>query len=224
MAERELELSNLLRAARLRTLEYARQQRRLAPKIESEKAWVKYFRLKARATRKPEDTAKLREHQERLALYESRREIYRLAGRYSRTRKPEDLVRLRQRQTEYYAVKATAIEKERPREAARIRRRFLPPPEAYKEWQEQLRALQETLDALEAQHKRYKDLIATGRWLMLSPTQRLIIRKTLQSMFAERYTQRQEIEARAKPELSLSEYTRRYFELKRQWERKQGRG
>jgi GTP1/Obg family GTP-binding protein len=148
------------------------------------------------------------------------------------------------KQTEYYAAKAKemeteakeieveakAIETAKPeeavakrreaqrkrREAKRVTERLLPPPEAYEQWQENLEELEKTMDKLEAQHKRYREMIETGMYVSFSR------RKELQHLFAERYDKRQEIIEQAKPELSLSEYTQQYLRLKEEYEKRHG--
>jgi len=205
----EIPLRELLREARIAALRFARRRRSIKAAMDMEEAWVRYYERKYALTKHPKDYEMLRLHREKLEMYQARMEIFRLAGRYARTRDPEDLLRLRLAQARYYREKVEALEIEKPEEAERVKRRYLPPPELYEEWLKALEEIERIEEAIESACRAYKEAIATGTWFLLSPTERYRRTRAMQRLFIERYeTAREAAEIeRTLPEI-VEEYRR----------------
>lgn len=203
-------LEDLLYMYRVATLEAARRRRSVKAAIDKEEAAVRYWTRKYGETRKPKDAAALGLHEEKLDMLQARMDIYRTAGRYARTRDPEDLLKMRMAQARYYKEKVEVLEAVgKPEEAEKAKLEYLPPPEKYEEWEEAMGEIERIEEGIKSACERYKQAKITGVWLRISPMERFMRTRSMQSLFAERYDTAKEA---AEVEKTLPEIVREYRE------------
>jgi len=109
MAEKDVEIHRLLSEARIKSLKFARKQRKLQPAIERAKAWIKYYEKKSEATKAKKDLAMLEYWRNELATRENLRKLQSSTAKYRWTHETTDLTKMRTAQAEYYEAKVKIL-------------------------------------------------------------------------------------------------------------------
>jgi len=206
--EPEIEPREILRRTRTEVAPYMREvakhRRAMIPRMEIAKRWMEYYESLAKTRPlKPSEVAKLEGHRKAYNLAQSKLEVFRAAGRYSRTKKPTDLLALRQAQSRYYEAKAETLP---PEKAKEMREKLVPPKEVYDE----LATIREDIESKCKRYKavKYRTTLATA---LMPPVERYITMKSLGATLRDDYVRAYELSQKG---MSMSELIEHYREMK----------